>query len=169
MVQKTPLRWFNESKNMPKTLIFSAPQGDTPDMKLTIDSSGRNFVIDLGDGYGDTDCSIDEGMENQTADLFQALADQARTLVPPPGRPSSFVREWTKVEAELGTKMEILDWTPTRIVSALDEGVMQLGEAILKEDERATTKHLTAITATLMVLSHKLGARVGERIEKCLE
>lgn len=154
---------------MPKTLIFSAPQGDAPDMILTIDDTGRELAIDTGDGAGATECSIGEGDENQTADLFQALADQATALVPPPGRPSSFVREWTRLSAELSAKMDVLDWPTERIVNMLDEGVQLLQAAVVSEDEDAVATNITSMTAAMMVLSHQLGARVGERIEKCVK
>lgn len=156
---------------MPKTIIFSAPQGDIADMTLTIDDTGRELTIDTGDGAGATECSIGEGDENQTADLFQALADQAGSLVPPPGRPSSFVRGWTLAEAELYAKItsEGGDWTPTRVVNLLYDGLDALKGAINDEDEKATAEHLTAMVAAMMALSHGVGARVGERIEKCVK
>lgn len=153
---------------MPKTLIFSAPQGDRADMILTIDDTGRELTIDTGDGAGATECSIGEGDENQTADLFQALADQAGALVPPPGRPSSFVREWTKLSAELSVKVTPHGWTTDRMAKTLSDGVEAIRGAMDAGDEKETALHLTALSAALMAMSHQLGARVSERLERCV-
>lgn len=147
---------------MSKTLIFSAPQGDAPDMKLTIDSTGRNFVIDLGDGDL-TEAEVPEGTENQLADLFQALADQASTLVP--GRPSSFVRTSNLVASNLAAKVGE-PWEPHVILGTLDEGVGKLKTAFEAGDEESVLQNLTGLVAALSIVDHKLGTRVFERLEK---
>ena len=151
---------------MSKTLIFSAPQGNSPDIVLKIDDTGRHMVLNTGDGAGEEDFSIEEGEESQTAELFQALADQATLLVP--GRPSSFVREWTKLAAELSVKVTPHGWNTDRMAKTLSDGVEALRGAMDAGDEKETALHLTALSAALMAMSHQLGARVSERLERCV-
>lgn len=145
---------------MSKKQIF-AVEGE-PDVVLEIDDTGRNFRI-YGDDPTDTaEGSVEEGKEQQTADIFQALADHTGALVP--DRPSSFVREWAKVAPEFASLAAV-----SEIPDALIEAADLVRQAARDGDEEELAACIPSMIVLLMAFDHHKGLRSAARLEKLAE